>query len=88
MADLKMPLTAHLEELRWRLIKSLLAITVGFIATYNLADQLFAFLTRPLLALNLGAVQLIGTGVTGTSTTNVAAGKPATASSMKGLACF
>lgn len=64
MADLKMPLTAHLEELRWRLIKSLLAVTVGFIATYNLADQLFAFLTRPLLALNLGAVQLIGTGVT------------------------
>ena len=26
MADVKMPLTAHLEELRWRLIKALLAI--------------------------------------------------------------
>jgi len=69
MADLKMPLTAHLEELRWRLIKSLLAIAVGFIACYNFADFLFALLTRPLLALNTGsgaeatAVHLIGTGV-------------------------
>jgi sec-independent protein translocase protein TatC len=64
MADVKMPLTAHLEELRWRLIKSLLAISVGFVATYNLADTLFAFLTRPLLSHNLGPVELIGTGVT------------------------
>jgi len=69
MADLKMPLTAHLEELRWRLIKSLLAIAVGFIACYNFADLLFALLTRPLLALNAGSgaeassVHLIGTGV-------------------------
>jgi sec-independent protein translocase protein TatC len=64
MPDVKMPLTAHLEELRWRLIKAMLAIAVGFTATYNLADWLFAFLTRPLLALNLGPVELIGTGVT------------------------
>ncbi len=64
MPDVKMPLTAHLEELRWRLIKSLLAVAVGFAATSNLADQLFAFLTRPLLALNPGPVELIGTGVT------------------------
>ena len=64
MTDVKMPLTAHLEELRWRLIKSIVAITVGFIATYNLADELFAFLTRPLLSLAPGPVQLIGTAVT------------------------
>lgn len=64
MADQKMPLTAHLEELRWRLIKSLLAVAVAFIGTYNLADPLFAFLTRPLLAQNPGPVELIGTGVT------------------------
>jgi sec-independent protein translocase protein TatC len=70
MADLKMPLTAHLEELRWRLIKALLAIAVGFIAAYNFAESLFALLTRPLLALNATAngpdadpVHLIGTGV-------------------------
>jgi sec-independent protein translocase protein TatC len=68
MLDAKMPLTAHLEELRWRVIKALIAVTVAFIATYNFADLLFAFLTRPLLALNLAGadgdtVHLIGTGV-------------------------
>ena len=68
MADVKMPLTAHLEELRWRLIKSLVAIAIAFTAAYNFADVLFAFLTRPLLDLNLSGeaadtVHLIGTGV-------------------------
>src|SRR5512140_2953385 len=67
MVDLKMPLTAHLEELRWRLIKALLAISVGFLGCYNFADSLFEILTRPLLGLNEGeeahAVHLIGTGV-------------------------
>jgi sec-independent protein translocase protein TatC len=69
MADVKMPLTAHLEELRWRLIKSLLAIAVGFAACYNFSDALFQFLTEPLLSLNPGGaegnhvVRLIGTGV-------------------------
>lgn len=63
MTDVKMPLTAHLEELRWRLIKSLLAIAVAMVGTYNFADQIFAFLARPLLALDAGPVELIGTGV-------------------------
>jgi sec-independent protein translocase protein TatC len=69
MADVKMPLTAHLQELRWRLIKSLAAISAGFIACYNFSDSLFEILTRPLLALNTGtgpagdAVHLIGTGL-------------------------
>jgi len=67
MVDLKMPLTAHLEELRWRIIKALIAIAVGFTACYNFADTLFEFLTRPLLGLNVGGeadtVHLIGTGV-------------------------
>ena len=68
MVDVKMPLTAHLEELRWRLIKALIAVAVGFLISYNFADFLFAFLTRPLLALEpsgdqADAVRLIGTGV-------------------------
>ena len=67
MADVKMPLTAHLEELRWRLIKALVAISLAFIVSYNFADTLFELLTRPLLGSNLGsdtdAVHLIGTGV-------------------------
>ena len=68
-ADLKMPLTAHLEELRWRLIKALGAIGVAFFGCYAFAERLFDFLTQPLLALNVGhgadadIVHLIGTGV-------------------------
>lgn len=63
-----MPLTAHLEELRTRLVRALLAVGVGFAAAYAYADQLFALLTQPLLGLNRpGAattdVNLIGTGV-------------------------
>lgn len=68
-ADLKMPLTAHLEELRWRLIKALCAIGVAFFGCYAFAERLFDILTQPLLALNIGhgaesdIVHLIGTGV-------------------------
>jgi len=65
MADVEMPLTAHLEELRWRLIKGLLAIVVGFAVAYGFADRLFALLIRPLtLAASDKGVKLIGTGVT------------------------
>jgi len=63
-ADAKMPLTAHLEELRWRILKGLVAVTVAFIGAYNFADHLFRFLTRPLIADHPGPVELIGTGVT------------------------
>ncbi len=63
MTDVTMPLTAHLEELRWRLIRALLAIGLAFVAVYNFSDVLFAVLTRPLLELQEGPVELIGTGV-------------------------
>ena len=68
MADVQMPLTAHLEELRWRILKALLAITIGFIACYNFSEVLFGFLTEPLLSVPLpdgsgDTVHLIGTGV-------------------------
>jgi sec-independent protein translocase protein TatC len=70
MTDLKMPLTAHLEELRWRIIRACLAVAVAFAGCYYFAEELFALLTEPLLAINpenpgggAAAVQLIGTGV-------------------------
>src|SRR5258706_14643783 len=63
MTDVKMPLTAHLEELRWRLIKSLAVIGVAFAGCYYFADGLFTFLTFPLLSRE-GPVSLIRTGVT------------------------
>ena len=65
MADAEMPLTAHLEELRWRVVKALLAIFLGFAIAYVYADTLFAILIRPItLAAGDSTVKLIGTGVT------------------------
>ena len=59
-----MPLTAHLEELRWRIVKSAFGIAGAFAITYSFADPLLVFLTSPLVE-NLGdSVTLVGTGVT------------------------
>ncbi len=45
--DRVMPLTAHLEELRSRLIISIIAVAVTTILTFVLADQLIALLKLP-----------------------------------------
>jgi len=42
------PFLDHLEELRWRLIKSIAAIIVGAIAAFYLSDYLFTGLWYPL----------------------------------------
>ena len=64
MTDATMPLTAHLEELRWRLIKALVAVTVAFVGCYFFSDRIFEILTRPLIGVGDARMQLIGTGVT------------------------
>jgi len=46
--DEKMPLTAHLEELRKRLIVCLITIAVGFGVSYFFKEKLFFFLAKPL----------------------------------------
>ena len=48
MSDEKMPITAHLEELRKRLIVCIIALIVGFVASYFFKEQLFTFLVKPL----------------------------------------
>jgi sec-independent protein translocase protein TatC len=47
--DEKMPVTDHLEELRSRLIKCFIAVIAGFIISYMFSQQLFSFLTYPLV---------------------------------------
>lgn len=48
-ADEKLPLTAHLEELRKRLVHVLIALAVGFALCYSFKEWLFSFITRPLV---------------------------------------
>jgi sec-independent protein translocase protein TatC len=61
--ELRMPLLQHLTELRSRLIRSVIAIAVGFLIAYTIDDWLFNALTYPLRAASHGKVLLIGTGV-------------------------
>jgi len=44
-----MSFTEHLEELRTRLVKVLIAVGIGFVVSYFFSKQLFYFLTLPLL---------------------------------------
>src|SRR5437867_7021151 len=59
--DRTMPLMGHLEELRARLIKALVAIGVAFLPAYVFANYLFVFLTQPLQRATANPVTLIGT---------------------------
>jgi len=61
--ELRMPLLEHLTELRTRLIRSVIAIAIGFLIAYGIDDWLFNALTYPLRAASHGKVLLIGTGV-------------------------
>jgi sec-independent protein translocase protein TatC len=59
-----MPLTAHLEELRTRLVRALLAIAVGAVACWLVIANLVAFLLAPLEQLRPAESLVIGTGLT------------------------
>lgn len=45
----KLPLTAHLEELKKRLIRSLIGIGIGLFACYYFKEWLFRIITKPLM---------------------------------------
>lgn len=64
MNEVTMPLTAHLEELRWRVVRALIAVMIAFVGCYFFSERVFELLTEPLLGLGDQHVQLIGTGVT------------------------
>jgi sec-independent protein translocase protein TatC len=58
-----MTFTEHLEELRWRLIKSLAAVALAFGLCYFASDRIFAFMIAPLKQNLQPGQSLIGTGV-------------------------
>jgi sec-independent protein translocase protein TatC len=59
----KIPFTAHLEELRRRLIISFIAVGVGFVVSYAFKEKLFQILTHPLIAVMKQGETLIYTGL-------------------------
>jgi len=63
-SDVRMPLTEHLEELRTRIIRSLVAIGLAFGGCWIVAEELVRWLTAPLLGIEDTGARVIGTGVT------------------------
>lgn len=59
-----MTFTEHLEELRWRLLKSLGALALAFGLAYFESDRIFAYMIAPLQRSLQPGQNLIGTGVT------------------------
>jgi sec-independent protein translocase protein TatC len=59
-----MPFTSHLDELRSRLMRSALAVGIGFLFCFYFADQIFFALAEPLRRLRIPDLTLIGTAVT------------------------
>jgi sec-independent protein translocase protein TatC len=62
-ADEKIPFTAHLEELRKRLIICFIAIGTGFVLSYGFKEKLFKILTRPLVSVMQTGDKIIFTGL-------------------------
>ncbi len=50
MSDGKSPFTSHLEELRKRIIRCIVAVFLGFLGSYAFAEQIFNILVKPLKA--------------------------------------
>jgi sec-independent protein translocase protein TatC len=63
LEDARMPLTGHLQELRSCLVKSVLALFVGFAVCYANVEKLFFYLTVPLTRIESPGLTLIGTAV-------------------------
>jgi sec-independent protein translocase protein TatC len=61
--DEKLPFTAHLEELRKRLIVCFIAIAIGFVLAYGFKEKLFDILTMPLIGVMDQGEKLIFTGL-------------------------
>jgi len=59
----KIPFTAHLEELRTRLIRCFIAVGIGFLASYAFKEKLFDILIQPLTSVMNPGDKIIFTGL-------------------------
>lgn len=62
--DSRMTLTEHLEELRWSLLRSALAVALAACVSYYFSDAVFAIVVAPLREHLQPGQNLIGTSVT------------------------
>ena len=62
-AEQPRPLIAHLTELRDKLLRSLLAILVVFIGLFSFANEIYAFVSKPLRAILPEGATMIATEV-------------------------
>ncbi len=61
--DDKIPFTDHLEELRKRLIRSFIAVGIGFAVSYGFKEKLFEILIHPLISVMPVDSKMIFTGL-------------------------
>jgi sec-independent protein translocase protein TatC len=61
--DKPLPLVAHLTELRDKLLRSLLAILIIFIGLFSFANEIYAFVSKPLRAILPEGASMIATDV-------------------------
>ncbi len=59
----KIPFTDHLEELRERIVKSFIAVAIGFVVCYGFKEKLFELITHPLISVMNKGDKLIFTGL-------------------------
>jgi len=71
LEDEKLPITDHLEELRWRLIKCLIAVVVGFCVSYAFVQPIFNFFVSPLVEVMPPGSRLIYTSLPEAFITNL-----------------
>jgi sec-independent protein translocase protein TatC len=61
--DQPLPLVAHLTELRDKLLRSLLAILIIFIGLFSFANEIYAFVSKPLRSILPEGASMIATEV-------------------------
>jgi sec-independent protein translocase protein TatC len=59
----KMPLTSHLEELRKRLVRILIAVGIAFLACFAFKEELFRIIAQPLISVLPPGTHMVYTGL-------------------------
>jgi sec-independent protein translocase protein TatC len=59
----KMPLTSHLEELRKRLVRSLIAVGIAFLGCFAFKEEIFRIVAQPLISVLPPGTHMVYTGL-------------------------